>query len=560
MSCSKQGGRTSNIMNVVLTDDVPTLDPVSSYDTVSARVVYQIYETLYQYHYLKRPYKIIPGLADGFPKVTNGGTRYIIKLKKGVRYHDDPVFQGKPRYVKAQDFINQIKRLSFQPSKSSGQWLFDGKIKGLSKFRDTVKNNLADFFKVKVEGLSAPDDHTLVIDLTHPDSELLYSFTMTFTSPMPMEAIKAYNNNLSNRAIGTGAFRLDHWDDTNGSIKLVRFKDYHSEFYPIVGDRRANTEGLLKDARKKLPFLDGVKFVVHKESKDRWENFLSKKIDFIIVPRKQLANVVNSGGNISQKIKDQNIKLQTVPTLTYWWVSFNMKDPLIGKNRNLRLAIAHAIDMEQLISIFVKNTGQKANSIFPPGILGYRPSDQLPYSYNVKKAKEYLAQAGFPGGKGLPTLKFDTRGKSETNQLRAQFYQSQLKKIGVNIEIVYNTFPKFINRVGKEQLQIWQGGWAMDYPTPENILQLLITKNHPPGPNASFFSNPEFDKLYDQLKMTTTSDQKKALLGRMKKIVNNDIPWIMAYYARNYTVYHDYLKNYRNSDIIFNYMKYLRID
>ncbi len=556
--CRKNEQTNTNIINVPLSGEISTLDPANSYDTISASVIYQSYEQLYEYHYLKRPYSLKPLLAEALPEVSKDGRTYKIKIKKGIVYHDDPAFNGQKRYLKAQDFITQIKRLAYSPTNSNGWWLFDGKIKGINEFREKVGKDFEKFKSMNIEGVRAPDDYTLIIELTEPYPQMLYTLAMSFTSPMPLEVVEKYDNILNDRMVGTGPFKLEKWLKLS-NLKLTRFKDYRETFYPSQGDRLANSRGLLEDAGKKIPFLDGVHYQIIKESQTRWLNFRSEKIDYLIIPKDNYASAVNPNGQLTDELKKDNVKLQVFPTLTYWWLSFNMKDPLLGKNLNLRKAIAHAIDVERYIQVFTNNIGQKANSIYPPGIPGYNPGAQLPYGYNVEKAKEYLAKAGYPEGKGLPELTYDVRGSNATNRQQAEFIKNELSKIGVNVKVMLNTFPGFLKKSRNGKLQFWQDGWAMDYPDAENSLQLLVTKNHSPGPNATFYSNPKFDMLFDKLKFLNDSDEKRELMLQMEQIIHDDLPWVMQYYARNYILYHDYLKNYRHSDLIYNNMKYLKL-
>ncbi|MBT3583863.1 MAG: hypothetical protein HN509_03070 [Halobacteriovoraceae bacterium] len=547
-----------NIINVPLSGEISTLDPASSYDTISASVVYQVYEQLYEYHYLKRPYTLQPLLAEGMPKIENNGRRYTIKIKKGITYHSDPSFNGQPRTVKAQDFITQIKRLAYLPSKSNGWWLFDGKIIGLNKFRETVGLDFEKFRTTSIKGLRAPDDHTLVIDLVEPYPQMLYALAMSFTSPMPIEAVVKYENRLNDRMIGTGPFYLEKWTPLSNLV-LKKNPIYRESFYPSQGDRIANTRNLIKDGGKKLPFLEGVKFHVIKEAQTRWLNFRKKNIDLLVIPKDNYSSAINPNGNLTNELETEGIQLQIFPTLTYWWLSFNMKDELLGKNKNLRYAIAHAVNIDRYIRDFTNNIGQKANSIFPPGVPGYNPSNRLPYKYDLKIARDYLKKAGFPEGKGLPQLIYDVRGTSATNRQQAQYIKKELAAIGIKIRYELNTFPAFLEKSRSGKLQFWQDGWAMDYPDPENSLQLLITKNHSPGPNSTFYSNPEFDGLFNQLKLLQDGEKKRKLMEKMENIIFEEMPWIMQYYARNYILYHKRLKNFRHSDLIYNNMKYLRL-
>jgi ABC-type transport system substrate-binding protein len=235
-----------------------------------------------------------------------------------------------------------------------------------------------------------------------------------------------------------------------------------------------------------------------------------------------------------------------------------MKDPLFGKNINLRKAIAHAVNMDEFIEKATFNIHQKANSIYPPGIPGYSPSAELPYKYDLKLAKEYLAKAGFPDGKGLPTLVYDVRGTDTRKRRIGEFIQHELRDINVKVDVRTQNFTTFLDRARKGELQFFQGGWVMDYPDAENVLQILYGQNAP-NPNYYQYSNPEFDRMFLQLRGMEDGPAKYELMAKMEKIVNNELPWIMQYYSRNTTLYHEYVENFRYSDIIYNYVKYLKL-
>ncbi len=558
ISCdSSKSKKQENILNVALTAGVSGLDPALSYDTVSAQVVYQVHETLYEYEYLIRPYSIKPLLAKELPKITDDGLTYTIKIKDNIYYHSHPSLSEK-REVKAQDFINQIKRIAFKKTQSPAWWLFADKIKGLNHFRDKAKS-LDDFKKLKVEGLTALDETTLEIKLETVYPQLIYALAMSFTAPTPLELINHFNNDLSQHPIGTGPFKFANWEK-NLEINLKAFSNYHVNTYPKAGDRFSYENKLMQDAGKRIPFLGGIKFHVINEARPRMQNFLKGNLDFIILTKDYLQMALNYKGDLKKELKERDISLQISPTLTYWWLAFNMKDKVVGSNLNLRKAIAHAIDNERYIKLFTTNTGLKANSIFPPGIPGYNPSSELPYSYDLNKAKSFLDKAGYPNGKGLPTLSFDVRGASSTSRQMADFIKSELKKIGINIEIQTNTFPAFLNKSKNGQLQFWQGGWTMDYPDSENIGQLLISTNHPPGPNTSFYENERVDKLYRQLSKLKREADPGPLMSQIEAQVNIDLPWVMQYYARSYVLSNKRVKNFRYSDIVFNMYKYLRLE
>lgn len=554
-SCFNKQVKSDNFLNIALTSQVPTLDHANSYDTVSAEVIYQIHEPLYEYEYLIRPYGLKPLLAESLPAISNNGKTYRFKIKKGIYYHEHKMFSSN-REIIAEDFINQIKRIAFD-RKSNGFWLFKN-IVGISDFREKTKN-YEDIFKFDIDGLKTINKYEFEVNLITPQAQFIYAWAMAFTAPSPKEAIIFFKNDLSQHPIGTGPFQFERWD-RNLLVVLHKNKKYRESFYPQKGDRYSYENNLLKDKGQQIPFLDGIKFHIIKEAQTRWLNFLSKKIDFIILTKDHFTVALSPEGRLKDDYLEKNIKLQISPTLTYWWLAFNMDDEVVGgKNKLLREAIAHAIDFKRYIEIFTNNIGQKANSIYPPGIPGYNPSAELPYEHNLEKAKKLLAHAGYPNGKGLPTLNFDIRGTSNVSRQGGEFIQRELEKIGINVKIVVNTFAAFLKKAQNKKLQFWQGGWAMDYPDPENIVQLLTKASLPPGPNSSNYVHPKIEELYKKLLNRRASIESKEILNEIEKQINSDLPWIMMFYSRNYVLQYNYVKNFRHSDLIYNNYKYIKI-
>ncbi len=555
-ACTKRG-QNSDQIDISLSADISTLDPANCYDTICFQPLMQVYETLYEIEYLKRPYTLRPLLADGFPAVSTNRLKYTFKIKKGIRYHPSELLP-KDREVTAQDFVNQIKRLAFQGTRSQGLWLVDQKIKGLSEWREKVGTNLEKFFQEPISGVSAPDDRTLVIELLRPYPQLLWAMGMSFTSPVPEEAIRRAQNDLRDKFVGTGPYIITRYNPSQ-EVVLTKNEAYTASVYPSQGDRFAHEKGLLKDAGARLPFVKNVHFRVIEETQTEWLNFMARKIDLVNLMKDQYPLALTPEGKLKPEITKESINLQASPTLIYWWISFNMKDPLLGKNLNLRKAIAYGVNIDKYIELFTYNIAQKANSIYPPGIAGYSPSRDLPYKYDLPLAKEYLKKAGFPNGKGLPKLIYDVRGADTRKRQMGEFVQQELRNLGIEVEVRLNTFPAFLEKSRSGDLQFWQGGWVLDYPDAENVLQLLTTAHFPPGPNSSQYSNPEYDRLFNELRELEDGDRKFELMRNLEDIIHRDLPWTMQYYSRNYILYHDYLKNFRYSDIIYNNVKYLRV-
>ena len=299
--------------------------------------------------------------------------------------------------------------------------------------------------------------------------------------------------------------------------------------------------------------------MIIKEDQPRWLNFLAKKIDFAIVPKDNFSVAFTPNGSLNDDLIKKNVRVEIAPSLTFWWLAFNMTHPILGKKVELRQAIAHAINRDRYIQMFTNNVSVKANSIYVPGIFGYNPSHKLNFSYDVSKAKQLLSDAGYPNGNGLPVFNLEVRSASTTSRQRAEFFKNELSIIGIRVDVVLNSFPAFLKKQRQGNLQFFIDGWALDYPDSENILQLLISKNHPPAPNHAFYSNSDVDKMFDELKFLPDNQRKIELMEKIENKVSQDLPWIMLDYTRSYILVHDHLKNFRYSPLANNYYKYLRI-
>lgn len=538
---------------ISINNPVRTLDPVNAFDDDSLSVIGQSLDTLYQYHYLKRPYEVIPSLADGMPNITDDGKTYLIKIKQGIFYHDKTPFFKKKRVVKAQDFITQIKRLAFLPLKSVGKWLFSGKIKGFDKFSEIVGSNFSKMLKTPIEGITALDDYTLKIELKNPEPNLLYFLSMTFTTPVPEELIIKYKNDLSKIIVGTGAYYLENMSKME--YIFVKNPNYRKELYPSSGDRYANTQNLLSSSKEKLPFIDKVYFKVISDEKKRWNAFMDGKLDVLSVPKSYLSEVSGLSQKFEKLKKEKGFEVKFFTTISSRWFGFNMQDPIIGKNKNLRYAIAHAINYDKYIELLTNNTSLKANSIFNPSIPGYNPSYQKKYSYNLDKARDYLKKSKIDLNKFV--LTYSTRGTQQVHFNEAEFVKQQLAQIGIRVRVEVQSFSDFIKKGRAGKMQFFTDQWIYDYPDAENILQLLISKNAP-GINKSQYKNSKIDKLYNKLEVTLNKEERFKIMYEIESIVEDELPWIMLMYESSYVLNTQHLENFRKSFFIRNYLKYLK--
>lgn len=543
-------------ITVSIREDIQTIDPAYAYDDYSLNVISQIYEPLYQYHYLKRPYQIEPLLAGAEPIYSQDKKQLIIKLRHKIPYHLHPAIK-EDRFVKAQDFINQLKRIAWPGTKSPGDWLFLGKIVGFAQFQEKIKDKpIEEIFAEEIEGAQALDDYTLMFNLYKVDNQFLHYLCLNFLVPIPLEVILYEKNNLASVEIGTGPYSLQERTKSQ-NIVLQKFKDYRKDFYPEVGDRYSHAENLLSNRNQKIPFLDQIIFSISSEEK-AWEDLLQKKIELMEVSKPKAAILSQTQSEISKIISEKNLELKYVPSLSARWFGFNMKDKYLGKSLNLRKAIAYAINRDEYIRLVSQNTSMKSSSLYNPGIEGYLPTTDVPYHFDLEVAKQYLAQALRELNLKEITLTYSSRSNKEINLMEAEFIRKQLSQIGIRVEIEILTFSDFLKKGRQGQLQFWTDGWIYDYPDPGNLIQLLVSYNHP-GNNKTGYANNEMDSLYAELESTRDAKRRMEILQRIEAIVERDIPWILLSYESNYFLVNKKVQNFRPSNIIRNFYKYINL-
>ncbi|MDT8321878.1 MAG: ABC transporter substrate-binding protein, partial [Xanthomonadales bacterium] len=138
-------------------DGAPSsLDPAQASNIYANFLAVNLYDTLYRYKYLARPYALEPNLAESLPRVSADGLTYTIRIKQGVHYVDDDAFPGgKGRELRAEDFVYSIKR-HFDPAvRAQGAWLWQGRIVGLDEWKDNGSD-----YDDDIAGLLALDERT----------------------------------------------------------------------------------------------------------------------------------------------------------------------------------------------------------------------------------------------------------------------------------------------------------------------------------------------------------------------------------------------------------------
>ncbi|NJL24080.1 MAG: hypothetical protein HC902_02120 [Calothrix sp. SM1_5_4] len=304
--------------------------------------------------------------------------------------------------------------------------------------------------------------------------------------------------------------------------------------------------------------MDKLVFHETPEEQPRWLNLMKGTLDFSGIPKDNFDAAIEND-KLKPELTAKGMVLTSYPRADVVYISINMEDPILGKNVNLRRALALAYNSEVARKKFYNNQALVAHSPIAPDMDGWDPDFKNPWKeFNVEKAKELLAKAGFPGGKGLPVLEYSDTGGTTGRQM-AEFLQQQFAQIGVNMNIVSNSWPQFQDRLRNKKAQIFGIAWAADYPDAENMLQLLYGKNVSPGPNNSNYANKEFDALYEQSQKLPPGPERTALYKKMRDIFVRDLPWIPTVHRLGYYIQHGWVKNLKKHDTINGFYKYLRV-
>jgi oligopeptide transport system substrate-binding protein len=565
------GGEGSAAMDKTLnrsriTAKIQPFDPADMTHLYTTLVYGEIGEALFAYEYLADNYVLKPEVAKAMPKVSADGLVYTIEMNNDVHFYD-PLMEvfpsGKGRTVMAKDFVLTVKRLADPASESGGWWLYEGYIKGLDDWAAAG----ADYSK-EVEGFKAIGDYTIQLTLTKPYPQILYTFAMSFTYPVSQELLDTYGDKWKNYPIGTGAYYYDHAYSIPGTKHVLRASpEWKGQEFPAASSAGPATTAklgasLLKDYEgKPLPFCNTVVWHVIEEDSVRWLKFMNGETDISAIPKDNFETAVVQN-ELTPEMMAKGITLDINPTLDVTYNFFNMDYPILGQNKKLRQAMALAYNHEQALDIFYNFRGVNAQTLLPPGLGGYDPNYVNPYaSHDLEKAKALLAEAGYPGGEGLPTFKYQMYSTSSTTHRQmVEFYIENMSKIGIEVEAVPGDWPTFLERIDNGEVELGGIAWGADYPDAQNFLQLNYGPNKAPGPNGANYDDPMFNELYEKGAFMQQSAERDSLYAKAAQMAAEDVAWIMGVHRLSYALEQPWTLTRVFRDIGAGYSKYIDFD
>ncbi|MGE0483283.1 MAG: ABC transporter substrate-binding protein [Gammaproteobacteria bacterium] len=383
------------------------LDPVSSYSENEAVFTGQIYEPVVQYHFLKRPYQLVPLTAvalpepryhdaagkllpEDAPREAVAEAVYRITIQPGIRYQPHPAFavdadgryvyheldettlgerkrladfdQAGTRELVAADYVYQIKRLVHPRLHSPLAGLMSKYIKGLGEFGEHLRRmeqesaSPVDLRDHDFPGARVVDRYTYEIVITEKYPQFRYWLAMSFFAPVPWEAdvfygrpgMKERNISLDWYPIGTGPYMLTD-NNPNRRMVLERNPNFRGESYPTEGEPGDIEAGLLAHAGERMPFIDVAYYSLEKEPIPEWTKFLQGYYDVSNVLADSFDQAIrfNAQGEaqLTDIMQDKGIELITAVTTSISYMGFNMLDPIVGGDEERARLLRRAISI-----------------------------------------------------------------------------------------------------------------------------------------------------------------------------------------------------------------------
>ena len=657
------GSEKANVVRTAMTENTPRhLDPTASYWSNDTLVTYQVYEPPYGYHYLKRPFELVPKAAAAVVKpiyLDKDGKQlphdapadqvaesvYDVPIKKGIKFAPHPAFakdaQGKYLYhqmkpgelgdrrtpmefehtgtreLEAEDFVYAVKRHATTRITTPIYGIFSEYVLGLKEYGALIKAEdkklrqgldpasqdkpFLDFRKWPLIGATAPEKDLLRLRIKGKYPQWKYWMQMTFMAPVPWEADAFYAQpgmaergmTLDTWPVGTGPYMVtDFVKDRR--IVMQRNPNYRGEPYPCEGMPGDKEKGLLADCGKPTPFIDRIEATVEREGTPLRNKFRDGYYDLEIFERTDTGNSYLVEMNDSEEVRADYLKKgfnfpQSADVNSYI-IGFNMIDPVIGmgdtpeqreRNRKLRQAISIAIDWEEYSKIFPKKAGETAMSPLPQGIPGSRegkPEGVNPVTHkivdgkvvrrSIEEARQLMVEAGFPNGRDAKTgrplvIAYDFYAPATPERKpEIDWVVRQFAKLDIQLDVRATDNNQFQDKVRKGKHQVFWLGWNADYPDAENFMFLLYgpnAKSVSDGENTANYQNPEYDKLFTQLKALDDGPEKQAVIDKMVAIVQQDAPWSFGFYPYASVAIQEWMSNSKPAILIRDHGRYLRL-
>lgn len=451
--------------------DSVSLDPSRVTDGESMKVAANIFETLINFG--EQDTTLQPGLAKEW-EASEDGLTYTLELEEGVKFHDGTDFN-------AEAVVKNFER-----------WA-NGDADTFPYYQSMFGGFKGDEGHV-IESVTAEADHTVVFTLKRPQAPFLKNLAMTMFGIGSPEAFEADAEGFGEDPVGTGPFKFVEWK-RNDSITIEKNEEYWKEG---------------------LPKLDRVVFRSIPDNGARLNALITGDID--------LADGVNPSdqGTIEG---DENLQLFERPSLNIGYLGMTVTREPFG-DKLVRQAFNHAIDKQAIIDAFFEGAAEPAKNPLPPSIPAYNDAIEG-YEYDPEKAKELLAEAGYPDGFEMDLWAMPVpRPYMPDGAKVAEVIQKNLADIGVTANIVSYEWATYLEKASKGEADAFLLGWTGDNGDADNFIYALLDKDNIGSNNYTYYENDELHDILIAAQTEVDEDKRNELYAKAQEIVHADAPWV----------------------------------
>ncbi|UEG49358.1 ABC transporter substrate-binding protein [Ferruginibacter lapsinanis] len=492
-SCNTHEHHDKKIFHYNEQSGIASLDPAFAKNQAIVWPVHQLYNTLLE---IDSDLILRPSLAKSW-EISDNNILITFHLRTDVNFHDDACFSnGKGRRLIADDVVYSFKRIIDKSVASPGAWIFNNRVDSLNAF-------------------TAINDSTFQLKLSGAFQPILGILSMQYCSVVPHEAVEKYGNEFRRHPVGTGPFSFVAWEE--GQALVLKKNEHYFE---------TDKHGI------RLPYLDGIKVSFFDSKATEFLEFRQGRLDFINdIDASFKDEILTKSGNLKKEWEGKLI-LQKYPYLNieYLGILVDSTNELVKnsplRSKKVRQAINYAFDRKKMMLYLRNSIGTAAENGFAPMGLPSFDTAVIGYRYDVAKAKQLLAEAGFPDGKDLPAIKLLT---IPIYADLGSYIANELKQTGINVQVETIQKSLLLQQTAKSQALFFRGSWIADYPDAENFLSLFYSKN-PAPPNYTRYKNPTYDALYERAIAEKNDSIRYALYQQMDKIIINDAPVVPLWY------------------------------
>ena len=430
----------------------------------------------------------VPAVAESW-EISDDLTRYVFHIRKNMHWSN-----GEP--ITARDVVYSWKRLLMPKLASEYAYMLEAVVNA----RAFNKGEFTDFSSV---GVKALDDYTLEVTLNRPTPYFLQMLDHNSTYLVPQKTIESFGK-IDDRGtkwtrpeniVSNGPFKLQEW--TPNKVIVV-------ERNPAYWDARAVK-------------LDEVHYytVDNKQTEERM--FRTGQIDMTLD-----GQILTDKIEIYQKEQPDHIRL--TPFLGTYYYLFNTTRPPFD-NVLVRRAFSMAIDRESITKNVVKGGRTPATAFTAPGIDGYTPRANV--HFDPIMAKQLLAEAGYPDGKGFPAVSILYNTHNTHRNVATTLQQMWKEILNVDITLINQEWKVYLNSRETGDFDIARAGWLADFADPTSFLDMFVSGN---GNNHTGWSNTQYDRLIQQANQTANQNERFELFQQAEQILIDESPVAPIYY------------------------------